>query len=794
MSPHSCLTPAFQVQALAQWDQQPGLYYPDAAERQESQPLQLTPLPSIQLASSFPLFSSIGLEHIFDSDSDVDALQPWAQAPVRQPGRPIQAVQARQPSLPTPRNNMTRSTATSSADAGAAVAQLKQKQRLSDQDHLRSYLAQLSDVQHTLRERAALAATLSDAAASTHHSNPAEDNTHSDDYSSVDEEDDERQEEEYIIRPAKRPNTDSNRLQLTDNTLPARSAAAAASPSHQLMQMSGQYRQAEGPVTAAAADNSFESTLRYLAQLSDVQATLHQNATLAATQHLPHSAAAVPGAPVPAAATAAGPGSPVQGRKRIRSTNQGSAGPYQAGAAAAASVGSGSSASAPATGIVVNIQQVSDMTGSVAALPQSSFRGVEYLPADKKWQAYVYDSTIGEVVFLDKYAHELDAALAHDRELVKRLGATAAQQDLNFSHNVPTQAGVQHTSAPTAVENTQLPAVSGSDVAVGVDGKEPTSGGGGGGGGDAPGSSSVDHQQLAAAAAAAWAAAHEAAANALVPESNHKGVEYLPAERKWQAYILDAADNQVVWLNKYDDETQAAEAHDAAIINKLGAAAALAARQINFPANIPAAVLLASQEQQHQREQTLPDTTLPPKPLQLHGLDATAAAAGDSHAQAAVTASGVAPGSVEVQGRSAATRGSGRRAARGRESKPVSQYKGVSWSSSCHKWAAVIWDRVSKKARHVGVYSSEEEAARAYDLEVIATQGAKNTGLNFRDSVDRYRAEVGEPPAPAVSAGTAAAKPNSSEYRGVSWHERSKRWEVSEDSTTRYNSCDRSQG
>lgn len=60
--------------------------------------------------------------------------------------------------------------------------------------------------------------------------------------------------------------------------------------------------------------------------------------------------------------------------------------------------------------------------------------------------------------------------------------------------------------------------------------------------------------------------------------------------------------------------------------------------------------------------------------------------------------------------------------------------QGVSWSSSCHKWAAVIWDRLSKKARHVGVYGSEEEAARAYDREVITAQGAKNTGLNFRNS------------------------------------------------------------
>jgi hypothetical protein len=46
----------------------------------------------------------------------------------------------------------------------------------------------------------------------------------------------------------------------------------------------------------------------------------------------------------------------------------------------------------------------------------------------------------------------------------------------------------------------------------------------------------------------------------------------------------------------------------------------------------------------------------------------------------------------------------------------------------------VIWDRVERKARHLGVFSSEEDAARAFDKEVIRTQGANNSGLNFRDS------------------------------------------------------------
>jgi hypothetical protein len=49
----------------------------------------------------------------------------------------------------------------------------------------------------------------------------------------------------------------------------------------------------------------------------------------------------------------------------------------------------------------------------------------------------------------------------------------------------------------------------------------------------------------AAAAAAAWAASHAADAAAAVPVSSFKGVEYLPAEKKWQAYVLDKAISEV---------------------------------------------------------------------------------------------------------------------------------------------------------------------------------------------------------------------------------------------------------
>ncbi|KAF6254390.1 hypothetical protein COO60DRAFT_322494 [Scenedesmus sp. NREL 46B-D3] len=111
-------------------------------------------------------------------------------------------------------------------------------------------------------------------------------------------------------------------------------------------------------------------------------------------------------------------------------------------------------------------------------------------------------------------------------------------------------------------------------------------------------------------------------------------------------------------------------------------------------------------------------------------------------------------------------------------------------------------------------------------MEVVRLQGARNTGLNFRDSLQLYQAEISHAAATATAeaadtaaAGTAAAsaaaaaaapgaaagntaaadargaaaaagagavaeaaaaasKPHSSSYRGVSWHERSKRWEA----------------
>ena len=140
-----------------------------------------------------------------------------------------------------------------------------------------------------------------------------------------------------------------------------------------------------------------------------------------------------------------------------------------------------------------------------------------------------------QVVFLDKYEHELDAALAHDREMVKRLGAAAAAHQLNFSSSK--QEDPLHAAALTAALAIQLAPFNSAGVAS--TGSGPAAA--------AASSSSVvgpsDRQRHAAAAV--WAAAHEAQAAAAVPESRYKGVEYLPAEARWQAYMLDTNINQV---------------------------------------------------------------------------------------------------------------------------------------------------------------------------------------------------------------------------------------------------------
>jgi hypothetical protein len=62
----------------------------------------------------------------------------------------------------------------------------------------------------------------------------------------------------------------------------------------------------------------------------------------------------------------------------------------------------------------------------------------------------------------------------------------------------------------------------------------------------------------------------------------------------------------------------------------------------------------------------------------------------------------------------------------------TSQYKGVFWDKARSAWATSI--TVNKRTRHLGRFSTEEEAARAYDRAAIAAWG-EFARLNFEEGV-----------------------------------------------------------
>jgi hypothetical protein len=67
-----------------------------------------------------------------------------------------------------------------------------------------------------------------------------------------------------------------------------------------------------------------------------------------------------------------------------------------------------------------------------------------------------------------------------------------------------------------------------------------------------------------------------------------------------------------------------------------------------------------------------------------------------------------------------------------------SKYRGVSWHKRDKAWVARVWH--NNKSEHVGVYTSEERAAIAVDMQLIQYKGVKDAApLNFPDPVERDR-------------------------------------------------------
>jgi hypothetical protein len=55
----------------------------------------------------------------------------------------------------------------------------------------------------------------------------------------------------------------------------------------------------------------------------------------------------------------------------------------------------------------------------------------------------------------------------------------------------------------------------------------------------------------------------------------------------------------------------------------------------------------------------------------------------------------------------------------------TSGYRGVSWAKDCDKWRAQVRVIGHKKSMHLGMFASQEDAARAHDWGIIVLQGAQ---------------------------------------------------------------------
>jgi hypothetical protein len=62
----------------------------------------------------------------------------------------------------------------------------------------------------------------------------------------------------------------------------------------------------------------------------------------------------------------------------------------------------------------------------------------------------------------------------------------------------------------------------------------------------------------------------------------------------------------------------------------------------------------------------------------------------------------------------------------------TSKYKGVSWHKLCGKWQSYI--RINWKHTHIGIFTHEEDAARAYDKKAKELFG-EYAYLNFKEGI-----------------------------------------------------------
>jgi hypothetical protein len=95
-------------------------------------------------------------------------------------------------------------------------------------------------------------------------------------------------------------------------------------------------------------------------------------------------------------------------------------------------------------------------------------------------------------------------------------------------------------------------------------------------------------------------------------------------------------------------------------------------------------------------------------------------------------------------------------------------YIGITWHKGHSAWRVKLWDPQTKRSRSVGYYTSEEDAARAYDCAAVQAHGP-GAKRNFPGEA------ISEAP---ETVGEKRKQRSSSCYIGITWHKGHSAWHV----------------
>jgi hypothetical protein len=118
-------------------------------------------------------------------------------------------------------------------------------------------------------------------------------------------------------------------------------------------------------------------------------------------------------------------------------------------------------------------------------------------------------------------------------------------------------------------------------------------------------------------------------------------------------------------------------------------------------------------------------------------------------------------------------------AARQRRFQSASSYYGVGWRKQQGQWTAKIYHE--GRQQHLGLFTGEADAARAYDVRARQLKGAA-ARLNFPQAGERQGVGKQRVDAQAKAAGAAVVaarqqrRQSASAYRGVGWNKHTGRW------------------